>query len=317
MASVSFQILSDLHLETPAARPTYSEFSFYNNGSCLVLLGNIGHASDSRLFAFLETQLSRFEIVFYILGNHEPYGDTLDEAKDSLRKYEYRKSTSRSSQGKFVFLDQVRYDVMPTITILGCTLFSAVDPGPASTIHRFAFDFERIQEWTIALHNAAHKSDLSWLNQQVAEITQNEPERRIMICTHYSPTMQVEANQPSYFKDNSGVSTAAMTDLSKEPCWTSPSVVLWAFGHTHFNCDFVDSATGKRVVTNQHGSRRSAVEGFDPEKVVTVTTEQHTPSEPIQEKTEPIQEKTEPIQEKTGKLKRLSKLFGLGDRNRD
>lgn len=197
-------------------------------------------------------------------------------------------------------MDQVRYDITPTIAILGCTLFSAIDPGQAGTILLFASDFEQIQEWTIESHNAAHKSDLNWLNQQVAEITQNEPEWRIVICTHYSPTVQVEANKASHLKDGSGVCTAV---LSKEPCWPSSSVVFWAFGHTHFNCDFVDSATGKRVVTNQNGGRRSEVEGFDPEKVVTVTTEQHTCSGPIQEK--------------TGNFKRLSKIFGLGDRNRN
>jgi hypothetical protein len=63
-----------------------------------------------------------------------------------------------------------------------------------------------------------------------------------------------------------------MTDLSKEPCWISPSVKLWAFGHTHFNCDFIDPETGKRVLANQRGCRRSEADGFEPEKVVVIAT---------------------------------------------
>ena len=299
MASISFQILSDLHLETPAARPTYSDFSFYNNSSCLVLLGDIGHVSDSRLYAFLETQLSRFDIIFYVLGNHESYGGTLEAAKKSLREYESRKSSTGNKQGKFVVLDQTRYDISPTVTILGCNLFSAIDPDQASSIQLFSSDFEQIQDSSIDSHTAAHKSDLAWLNQQVAGITQNEPERQIVIFTHYSPTVQGEANKPSHLKDDTGVRTAVMTDLCQEPCWTSSSVVLWAFGHTHFNCDFIDSATGKRVLTNQYGGRRSEAEGFDAEKVVDVTTEQSTTAEPIEKK--------------MGKAKRLLKLFGQGD----
>lgn len=61
-----------------------------------------------------------------------------------------------------------------------------------------------------------------------------------------------------------------MTDLSKEVCWTCPAVVLWAFGHTHFNCDFIDAATGKRAMANQKGYSRLEADGFDAGKVVTL-----------------------------------------------
>ena len=53
MAPISFQILSDLHLETPAARPTYSDFSFSKAAPHLLLLGDIGLTHDSRLLLFL------------------------------------------------------------------------------------------------------------------------------------------------------------------------------------------------------------------------------------------------------------------------
>ena len=60
-----------------------------------------------------------------------------------------------------------------------------------------------------------------------------------------------------------------MTNLEREECWTNPRVKMWAFGHTHFNCDFEDKLDGetgtetstetstgtrtKRVVANQKG----------------------------------------------------------------
>lgn len=47
---------------------------------------------------------------------------------------------------------------------------------------------------------------------------------------------------------------------------------LWAFGHTHFNCDFEDERTAKRVLANQKGYARAEALGFDREKVVTVET---------------------------------------------
>jgi len=61
-----------------------------------------------------------------------------------------------------------------------------------------------------------------------------------------------------------------VTDLSDQICWTSADVRLWAFGHTHCNCDFEDLGTKKRVVANQKGYCRSELETFDASKVVKV-----------------------------------------------
>lgn len=59
-----------------------------------------------------------------------------------------------------------------------------------------------------------------------------------------------------------------MTDLTNEQCWNSEAVILWAFGHTHFNCDFKDPVTGKRVMSNQRGYYFAQSAGYDGEKVV-------------------------------------------------
>lgn len=42
------------------------------------------------------------------------------------------------------------------------------------------------------------------------------------------------------------------TDLSKEVCWNTEEVKLWAFEHTHWCCDVVHD--GIRVYSNQRGS---------------------------------------------------------------
>ena len=160
--SVSFAVLSDVHVETPAARPTYSEFSFVSVCPYLVLLGDIGLANDPRLFTFLEEQLSRYEIVFYVLGNHDPYDSDLNDRKERIRAFEERTSLQTNShQGKFVYLDQTRYDLTPTMTILGCTLFSSINLTQEAAIRLFVSDFERIQDWSIESHNEAYKSDVA------------------------------------------------------------------------------------------------------------------------------------------------------------
>ncbi|KAK1144031.1 hypothetical protein N8T08_005941 [Aspergillus melleus] len=94
-------------------------------------------------------------------------------------------------------------------------------------------------------HDAGHDSDVAWLNQQVAHMAEHEPHRKVGIFTHHSPTVDRWASTiplPHW----SEVST---TDLSKEVCWTSPTVRMWAFACTQVNCDL--TLDGKKLVTNK------------------------------------------------------------------
>ncbi|MBE3047446.1 metallophosphoesterase, partial [Candidatus Bathyarchaeota archaeon] len=259
---VRLQLMSDLHLETPHMLPMYRSFHIEPKCPYLALLGDIGSAHDDRLFAFLEEQLRQFEVVFYVLGNHEPYQPedspesvTQGDAITAMRDFEAASARWRvetgDSVGRFVFLDLRRYDIDDSVTILGCTLFSQVAESQRNTVSMFVSDFPNIPSWTVDAHNEAHKADLAWLNEQVESMSRDEKDRTIVVLTHYSPTALPEANDPEHVEDSRGVQSAFVTDLSGEVCWTSPSVKLWGFGHTHYNCDFV--AGGKRVVANQRG----------------------------------------------------------------
>lgn len=266
--------MSDLHLETPKARPTYQDFEIQPQCNNLALLGDIGNIGDPRLFAFLEDQLRKFEIVFYLLGNHEPFGLTMSQTKAAVLGFQQRADelhlSPESSPGRFVFLDQTRFDLTDSITVLGCTLFSAISDEQRQSVSLFCADFSEVEGWSIDSHNASHQSDLSWLNSQVEEISRTEPHRNIVIFTHHSPTMLEAANDPRHLKDSAEVRSAFVTDLSNQGCWKSGSVVLWGFGHTHFNCDFVDPETKRRIVANQNGYRRSESDTFEAAKVVAV-----------------------------------------------
>lgn len=110
MAPVSFQIMSDLHLETHLS---YSSFDFQQSAPYLALLGDIGHVANNQLFPFLETQCERYSIVFFLVGNHDPYHLSFKTAKSKMRAFEAKmgKLHSKSMLGEFVSLDQTRYDI--------------------------------------------------------------------------------------------------------------------------------------------------------------------------------------------------------------
>lgn len=247
MASTSFQIISDLHLETHSSY----DFPIKQTAPNLALLGDIGQIAHDGLFDFLERQLKRYWNVIFILGNHEPYGTSWVLANARVRAFEARMQALRKSStiGNFMFLDQGRWDVNENLTVLGCTLFSSVSSQRVEVEKRLR-DFREIRDWTVEDHVFAHHSNLGWLNDQVKAISETEPQRKIAVFSHYSPTLDGQAVAPRH--RDSPISSAFATDMGQERCWTDQAVIFWAFGHTHFNCDFIDEH-GKRIIANQKG----------------------------------------------------------------
>ncbi|KAK3372942.1 hypothetical protein B0T24DRAFT_678434 [Lasiosphaeria ovina] len=255
MAPVMIQILSDLHLETQLSY----DFVIRQTAPHLALLGEIGQVADDGLFVCLEKQLDRYWTVFFLFGNHEPLLGSFFGAKSRVREFADRmeRLRARSTIGRFVFLDQTRYDVNDSLTILGCTLFSRVTTEQAPE--------------TVADHIDAHISDLQQLNAHVSETSAADPQRQIAIFTHHSPTLDDRAVEERH--RNSPVSSGFATDLSAEECWANKAVAMWAFGHTHFSCDFSDGL-GKRVAANQKGYGSASFEkSFHMRKVFVVGRE--------------------------------------------
>ncbi len=95
---------------------------------------------------------------------------------------------------------------------------------------------------------------------------------RIMIFTHWSPSTDAPAIDPRHA--TSSITSAFSTDLSEEKCFQSEKVEIWAFGHTHYNCDFVverkEGAGPLRLLTNQRGYYFAQADGYDGEKTVDI-----------------------------------------------
>ncbi|CAG7977958.1 unnamed protein product [Penicillium salamii] len=269
---MKIQIMSDLRLESPRPQspcprgaPMYDVFKIPPKAPYLALLGNIGAVKDTGFFSFTQAQLSQFAIVLFVLGNREPYLATWSETKQKLHQFaasvnERSAASGQSGQpktGSFVFLDQTRYDISSDVTILGCTLFT--------------HDFSDIRDWIVEKHCVAHRSDLAWLNSQVLRISAEEPHRKIVVFTHHSPVTQ-DAKGAHLRLAHISVLERFATDLSAQECWTNPSVRLWAFGHTHYNVNYVEDS-GKIVLSNQRSwflSEINGTKGFDEDLVVDI-----------------------------------------------
>lgn len=80
--------------------------------------------------------------------------------------------------------------------------------------------------------------------------------------THHAPTKD-GTGDPRF---NDGPTNSAFaTELTDEAFWGGGKIKLWAFGHTHWCCDF--ERKGVRVYANQRGYGEGREE-YDPGKVV-------------------------------------------------
>ena len=263
---MAVQILSDLHLEAPKA---YDIFEIVPQAPYLALLGDIGNTAAHKddYLAFLTRQLKQFRAVLLVPGNHEAYGSNWAETLDILRAFEQHVRQD-PSLGDFVLLDRAAFRLPDTnITILGCSLFSAVPAESEAAVGVNLNDFFEILDWDTGAHNEAHERDLAWLNAQVAAHEGCD----ILIFTHWSPSRDTRAVEPRHA--NSPITSAFSTELSGEECFKNERVRLWAFGHTHYNCEFTverGTASPLKLLANQRGYYFAQAKGYDGEKTVLI-----------------------------------------------
>ncbi|KAH4734099.1 hypothetical protein HBH66_012390 [Parastagonospora nodorum] len=211
-----FQIISDLHLETPLMSPSYSTFHLPIHAPNLFLLGDTGLTSHPQLFTFLSTLLHTHTSlrIFYILGNHEAYHTTLGTSIASLSAFEAQQGPQR-----FTFMNRRRIDISATLTILGCTLWTHIPPSSSLACANSLTDFNEekgIWARSVEQHNIDHATDLSWLNATIASIPLD---RQVIVLTHHSPTIDPRANHPRH--GGSSTNAGFRSDLSAEECWRS------------------------------------------------------------------------------------------------
>lgn len=284
--STPVQILSDLHLEIDRIEGfDYERFKIEPKAPTLALLGDIGTVNNPRLFDFLRVQLAQFETVLYVMGNHEFYGETIvsrtsatkdasadkvlsqNETIDKMKEFEATITSERShsSVGCFVLLHRATFQLSPDTTVLGCTLWSRLDDDIADFTWAVT-DFKSIRGMTPVLYNSLHESDRTWLEGEICRLAEDAPHSKIVILTHHAPTREL-ASDPKFA--GGPTETAFATELSEDAALWRPPVGVWAFGHTHWSCDFVRN--GIRVLSNQRGYKSGGDnpgKSFDPHLVV-------------------------------------------------
>jgi predicted phosphodiesterase len=235
------QILSDLHLEVGQQ---YSAFDFPASAPFLLLAGDIGRLIDYDAYrGFLETQVARYQRVFLVLGNHEFYGRNYQSGLDAAR----RLAEEPSLAGGLVLLHRARWDDPDSdLTVLGCTLWSAISEDAYGIVEAKVKDYQNIDHWTARQHSAIHAEEVAWLREQVGKAQTGNAKRRLLIATHHAPCIE-GTSRPEHA--SSPWTSAFATDIVDQGGWEG--VKTWVFGHTHYSAQFM--RRGIKLVSNQRG----------------------------------------------------------------
>lgn len=265
LASESFQVLSDLHLEVGQQ---YSSFTIPPIAANLILAGDVGRLTDyDGYLGFIKSQTDQFKRVFLVLGNHEFYGISFRDGLQKAKKLE----AETCLNGRLILLQNSRLDIPgSSVTVVGCTLWSRIPADAEDIVRSKIKDFQRIDSWTVEAHNAAHNTDICWLMDEIKSIrqqTQNTKKpRTILVVTHHAPSI---AGTSSPQHTLNPWNSAFATDVLHEDGWDG--VKVWAFGHTHFTTEF--KVDGIKVLSNQRGyvfpwSKQQTKADFDARKVI-------------------------------------------------
>lgn len=115
-----------------------------------------------------------------------------------------------------MLLSCARSDITPELTILGCTLWSAIDPENLSFISIGLNDFYRIGDLDLETYGLLHTDELTWLSKETDAIKVKEPHRRIAFFTHHAPTL-IDIADPRYHDGPSSLAFA--TELTGKSYW--------------------------------------------------------------------------------------------------
>ncbi|KFH47857.1 hypothetical protein ACRE_011660 [Hapsidospora chrysogenum ATCC 11550] len=237
-SSPRIQVLSDLHLEVCQQ---YTSYTFPASAPFLLLAGDVGRLIDYEGYlSFLSAQVSRYRKVFLVLGNHEfhdlDYESGLGEAR--------RLAAEPSLADGLVLLHKARWDDPDSgLTIIGCTLWSAIPEDIYDIVKGKVSDFKQIREWTPQRHNEVHAEEAAWLHEQVSRVGRD---RQLLVATHHAPCIE-GTSRPEHLANP--WSPAFATDLLGQKTWDG--VKTWVFGHTHYSTDF--RRKGIRLLANQRG----------------------------------------------------------------
>lgn len=251
---VSFQILSDTHLEC-SVRSLKDMIEV--NAEILCLLGDIGSPLQSSYAYFLKECSDSYKHVLVISGNHEYYNTACVDMACIDRGI----SSLCSQLPNVHYLNNSIFDI-DGIRFIGTTLWTHMPEDTKYKIASLFNDYNYIYcEERIRLHpdytNHLHKKAIQFIDVAVGEGVCKGLKN--VVLTHHTPSFRFcnPKHDDSLYKF--GLSTEMASALNGE------YIKYWACGHTHLNLPDTD-INGTILICNQYGRRQESLKNFSATK---------------------------------------------------
>jgi len=234
--NATFQLITDIHLETTDVCPDFAA-KWPALTPCLILSGDIGHISSPVWHQFMEYVNESWDIVVYVLGNHEFYSNS-KSMSHLLDKY---KTTVGEKWKRIHLLDNESMGIVwngQIWAIIGSTAWGSADYSIVISIN----DFKRIKVHndnghlkpiTVKDYHELHNRDIQYIMDELSYIEEDIP---VIIVTHF-PLTRDGTSDPIYSNQQDAIKRYYANELH-DKLKGNPSLTLVA-GHTHHKYDFV------------------------------------------------------------------------------
>lgn len=257
---MKIQVISDIHLEFNKKIPFFIKHTpDFVKAPYLFLLGDIGNPHIDLWQQFINWCEARYTRIFYVIGNHEYYGNSLAEIPDFIK-------TVFATKPKFTLLQSGVIASLEDYKVIGCTLWSDIDIGTALLINDIHNIYDscssnrKKQHISLDTLQNEYKKDKIWLETVLNDLQTQNGSNKIIVATHHLPSMQLI---PDKFQNPSDMKYAR--GFASNLDHIIPYATIWLFGHTHCHVDKELNKT--RCYANPVGYPDEADTGFKVESI--------------------------------------------------
>ena len=237
-----YQLASDLHIEYFEDVHASSFIKKDPNTNILILTGDIGSLYRLEQLTNFLKELSDFEKIIYVPGNHEFYTlknippKTFNQLISDLYSLEQKIENLIILNNSSIIIDDTIFH--------GCTLWSNIGDNflPKFRVRIYGFNNQIYQQ--------QYNKNLNFLTKAFTKYSRNTNLKKIVI-THYPPINLVQniKNKFPYLYSNN------LNDLI-----SLDNMCIWHFGHIHKNFNF--DLNNVKLITNQKGREKDNVTDY-------------------------------------------------------
>lgn len=233
---MKLRLLSDIHLELANNGLKYMKRFIPitpTPNDVLLLAGDIGNPAGNLYKLFITEMSKHYAKVFIVTGNHEYYQSYQRARSDdfsglgvtyikgyrhSMEQIDNMIATFTATLPNVHFLQRTSI-IHNRVRFMGCTLWTPSDYKLSDQMN----DYNCIKDMTTEKCREIHLGDVSWLTEQLAEISSDYDATVVM--THHLPSYQLLADK--YIGDPLNVFYANTLEKLVE------QADIWVCGHSH------------------------------------------------------------------------------------